>query len=99
MYDAIRWLSLRRPDLTPVLDRLDTPTLLATAQDDPMWTVPAAQGAAAHLRNGTMTILPGAGHIGPMLRRTPEAADLITAFSREPDTTIATRRAEIAAAG
>jgi pimeloyl-ACP methyl ester carboxylesterase len=99
MYDAIRWLSLRRPDLTPVLDRLDTPTLLVTAQDDPMWTVSAAQTAAAHLRHGTMTIVPGAGHIGPMLSRTPAAADLITAFWREPGITITARRAEIAAAG
>ncbi len=40
MYDAIRWLSLRRPDLTPALGRLDTPTLLATAQDDPIVTMP-----------------------------------------------------------
>ena len=69
MYDAIRWLSLRRTDLTPVLDRLDIPTLLVTAQDDPMWTVPAARAAAADLSHGTMAILPGAGHVGPLLYR------------------------------
>ena len=97
MYDAIRWLSLSRPDLAPVLDQLGTPTLLITGQHDPMWTVPAARAAAAHLRHGTMTVLPGAGHIGPVLDRTPAAADLITAFWREPDATIAARRATIAA--
>ena len=47
MFDAIRWLSLRRPDLTPVLDRLETPTLLTTNADDPMWTVAAAPDVAA----------------------------------------------------
>ncbi len=97
MYDAIRWLSLSRQDLAPVLDQLGTPTLLITGQDDPMWTVPAARAAAARLRHGTMTVLPGAGHIGPVLDRTPAAADLITAFWREPEATITTRRATIAA--
>ena len=97
MYDAIRWLSLSRPDLTPVLGQLGTPTLIITGQDDPMWTVPAARAAAAHLRHGTMTVLPGAGHIGPLIHRTPAAADLITAFWREPDATITTQRATIAA--
>ena len=95
MHDAIRWLSLTRPDLTPVLEKLDAPTLLTTGQDDPMWTVPAAQAAASHLHHGTTAILPGAGHIGPLLHRAPAAADLITAFWREPDATIATQRAAI----
>jgi pimeloyl-ACP methyl ester carboxylesterase len=94
MYDAVRWLSLSRPDLTPVLDQLRTPTLLVTGQDDPMWTIPAARAAAAHLRHGTMTVLPGAGHIGPVLHRTPAAAELITAFWRDPDGTIAAQRAD-----
>ncbi len=98
MYDAIRWLSLRRPDLTPVLERLDTPTLLITGQDDRMWTVPAVRAAAAHLRHGAMSVLPGAGHLGPLFHRTPEATDLITAFWRGPDATITTLRATMAAA-
>jgi len=98
MYDAVRWLSLRRLDLTPVLDRLDTPTLIATARDDPMWTIPAAQAAATQLRNGTMAILPGAGHVGPLLQATPAAANLITSFWREPDITMATQRATLAGA-
>ncbi len=94
MFDAIRWLSLSRPDLTPVLDRLDTPTLLVTGQDDPMWTIPAARAAAAHLRHGTMAMLPGAGHIGPLLHPAP-AAELIAGFWREPDATISACRATI----
>jgi pimeloyl-ACP methyl ester carboxylesterase len=97
MYDAVRWLSLRRRDLTPVLDRLDTPTLLTTGPDDPMWTTAAAHAAAAHLHHGAMAILPGAGHVGPLLQATPTAAELITAFWRQPDTTI-TRQATLTGA-
>ena len=93
MYDAVRWLSLRRPDLTPVLERLDTPTLLVTAKIDPMLTISAARAAAAQLRHGTVAILPGTGHIGPLLAATPEAAELISAFWREPGSTIAAQQA------
>jgi pimeloyl-ACP methyl ester carboxylesterase len=84
MVDAIRWLSLGRPDLTPVLDRLETPTLLTTNADDPMWTVAAAQAAAAHLRNGALAILPGSGHIGPLLQAAPDVVALLTEFWRDP---------------
>ena len=84
MFDAIRWLSLGRPDLTPVLDRLETPTLLTTNADDPMWTIAAAQAAAAHLRNGALAILPGSGHIGPLLQAAPDVAATLTAFWRDP---------------
>lgn len=101
MSDAIRWLSLRRPDLTPVLDRLGTPTLLTTGPDDPMWTRAAARAAAARLRNGALVILPGSGHIGPLLQAAPAVASLVTAFWRDPDATIARHRSQAgrAAAG
>jgi len=46
----------------------------------------------------TLAILPGAGHIGPLLRRPPATADLITAFWREPEATITALRCAIAAA-
>ncbi|MGS0684430.1 alpha/beta fold hydrolase [Nakamurella sp. GG22] len=97
MYDAIRWLSLTRPNLTSVLEGLDVPTVLATGQDDPMWTVQAARAAAVHLPQGTMTILPGAGHVGPLLHRTPAAGELISAFWHDPNGTIATHRAAMSA--
>jgi len=45
MFDAIRWLSLRRSDLTPALGRSGTPTLLTTGPDDPRWTMTAARAA------------------------------------------------------
>jgi hypothetical protein len=92
MFDAIRWLSLGRPDLTPVLDRLETPTMLSTNADDPMWTIAAARAAASHLRNGTLAIFPGSGHIGPLLQAAPDVVDLLTAFWRDPHAAIARQR-------
>lgn len=89
MYAAVRWLSLRRPDLTPVLARLDTPTLLTTGIDDPMWTVADARAAAAQLRRGALVILPGAGHIGPLLQAATAVVDLVTRFWQDPDSALA----------
>jgi pimeloyl-ACP methyl ester carboxylesterase len=94
MFDAIRWLSLRRTDLGPVLGRLETPTLLTTNADDVMWTVAAARAAAAHLRNGALAILPGSGHIGPLLQAAPEVVTLVTAFWRDPQATITRHRTQ-----
>jgi pimeloyl-ACP methyl ester carboxylesterase len=92
MYAAIRWLSLRRPDLAPVLDHLGTPTLLTTGTSDPMWTTTDARAAAAHLTRGALVILPGAGHIGPLLHAAPTVVELVTAFWRDPDATLAAQR-------
>jgi pimeloyl-ACP methyl ester carboxylesterase len=88
MYDAVRWLSLARRDLTDVLDRLKTPTLLTTGHHDPMWTTQAARSAASHLHNGALVILPGSGHVGPLLQAPDAVAELVTTFWREPDHTI-----------
>ena len=101
MFDAIRWLSLRRSDLTAVLGRLGTPTLLTTGPDDPMWTMTAASAAAAHLRNGALVMLPGSGHVGPLMQAAPAVVTLVTAFWRDPQATIARHRSEVdrAAAG
>ena len=94
MSDAIRWLSLGRRDLTPELDRLGTPTLLTTGPDDPMWTTAAARAAVGHLRNGALVILPGSGHIGPLLQAAPAVAGLVTEFWRDPQATIAQHRSQ-----
>ena len=86
MFDAIRWLSLRRPDLTAQLDRINRPTLLTTGADDPGWTIAAAQSAVDRLHSGALVITPGNGHIGPVLR--PELVELIARFWRDPDGTV-----------
>lgn len=92
MHAAIGWLSLARPDLTPVLDRLDTPTLLTTGANDPMWTTGNARAAAAHLTNGALVILPGAGHVGPLLQAAPDLVHLVTTFWSDPAASVAHHR-------
>ena len=84
MYDATRWLSLARRDLTPVLPRVVAPTLLTTGTDDPMWTVTDARSAVGHLRHGALVVLPGEGHIGPLLRAVPEVAEVVTRLWGDP---------------
>lgn len=91
-----RWVSLARPDLTPLLDAIGTPTLLTTGADDPMWTTGNALAAADHLSRGALAILPGAGHIGPLLQAPADVADLVTIFWREPAAQL-TRHRETAA--
>jgi pimeloyl-ACP methyl ester carboxylesterase len=92
MSDAIRWLSLRRRDLSPELDSLEVPTLLTTGPHDPMYTIADARAAAVRLRTGTLAILPGAGHIGPLLRAAPAVAELVTTFWRSPQAIVAEHR-------
>lgn len=92
MYAAIRWLSLRRPDLTPVLDTISTPTLLTTGAHDPMWTTTNARAGAAHLPHGELVILPGNGHIGPLLQAPSDVAALVTGFWHDPAAQLAHHR-------
>jgi pimeloyl-ACP methyl ester carboxylesterase len=89
MYAAIRWLSLARPDLTSVLDTIGTPALLTTGSHDPMWTTSDTRAAAAHLTHGAPVILPGAGHIGPLLQAPSHVAGLVTQFWRDPAAQVA----------
>ena len=91
MFDAIRWLSLRRPDLAAALDRIDIPTLLTTGPDDLGWTTTDARSAVGHLRNGALVITPGDGHIGPILRSS--LAKFILEFWRDPDEAVGEQRA------
>jgi pimeloyl-ACP methyl ester carboxylesterase len=97
MYDAIRWLSLTRADLAPVLAVLETPTVLTTATDDPMWTIPAARAATASLPNGALVVLPGSGHVGPLFQSAPEVADLVLEFWRDPRAVIAAHQPQSSA--
>lgn len=89
MYTAIRSVSLGRPDLTPVLGTIATPALLTTGAHDPMWTTSNARAAASRLINGALVLLPGAGHIGPLLQAPTDVADLVTGFWRDPATQLA----------
>jgi pimeloyl-ACP methyl ester carboxylesterase len=96
MHAAIRGFSLARPDLTSTLAQIAAPTLLTTGVDDPMWTAASAASAVADLRDGALAILPGAGHVGPLLQAAPAVIDLVTAFWREPGAAVAGRRGRAA---
>ena len=78
MLDAIGWLSLRRRDLTPQLDRSRTPTL-PTNPCDPEWTTAAASAAPP---DGALVILPGSDRLGPLLPTAPAVAGLVTLLAR-----------------
>jgi pimeloyl-ACP methyl ester carboxylesterase len=93
MFDAVRWLSLQRQDLTPTLHRIERPTLVTTGPDDPMWTIASARDAAGRLPFGALVILPGSGHIGPLLQSAPVLGDLIIDFWRDPTATVSSRSA------
>jgi pimeloyl-ACP methyl ester carboxylesterase len=66
--------------------------MLTTGTSDPMWTTTNANAAAAHLSRGALVVLPGAGHIGPLLQAVRVVVELVTAFWQDPDASIADRR-------
>ncbi|HEX7993036.1 MAG TPA: alpha/beta fold hydrolase [Streptosporangiaceae bacterium] len=96
MSRAIGSVSLHRPDLTPLLGKISTPTLICAAADDPSWTPADAARAAGRLPNGASVILPGAGHIAPLFEAEPALAELLTAFWANPDAVITRQRAAAA---
>jgi pimeloyl-ACP methyl ester carboxylesterase len=80
MSEAIRCISLDRPDLGPVLARVQAPTLFVAVEGDPMWTPEQARAAAANLPHATTLVLPGRGHLSPLFDGAAELAAEVTAF-------------------
>jgi pimeloyl-ACP methyl ester carboxylesterase len=97
MSGAIGSVSLRRPDLTPLLPSITTPVLICAAADDPNWTPADAASAAGRLPNGASVILPGSGHIAPLFEAASAVADLLTAFWANPGAVVTRQRAGAAA--
>jgi len=97
MSGAIGSVSLRRPDLTPLLSEISAPALLCAAAGDPYWTPADAAAAASRLPHGAAAVLPGAGHIAPLFEAAPAMADLLTAFWADPPAVVARHRAGAAA--
>jgi pimeloyl-ACP methyl ester carboxylesterase len=97
MHTAIASVSLARPDLAPALKVAATPMLITTGRNDPMWTVAQAEAAIRHLPHAALVILPGAGHIGPLLQAPEALIDLATAFWRNPAQTVASHRSQAVA--
>ncbi|HSF26854.1 MAG TPA: alpha/beta hydrolase [Actinomycetes bacterium] len=88
----VAWGSLAmaaRPDTTPVLAKVDVPTLVLTADEDTLIPPSFSEAMAAALKNGsaptTYVVVPGAGHMSAMERPEPVAAalrDLVSASEK-----------------
>lgn len=97
MANAVRSASLGRPDITDVLPNVVAPTLMVTGQDDTMWTPAEARDAAAQLPSGACVIVPGAGHVAPLLQSAAAMIELIEVFWRDPAAFVAREAQAIAA--
>jgi pimeloyl-ACP methyl ester carboxylesterase len=84
--------SFSRPDLAPALASVRTPTVLVAAADDPLCTPAAARAAAAHLPAGAAVVLPGGGHVGPLLQSAPLLVETVTAVWHDPAGFVAAHR-------
>ncbi|SDZ53755.1 Pimeloyl-ACP methyl ester carboxylesterase [Asanoa ishikariensis] len=78
MRQAIRSISLDRPDATDRLAAIKAPTLMTTGADDPMCTPTDTKAWAARIPDGHDVVLKGAGHLAPLFD--PHTADVITDF-------------------
>jgi pimeloyl-ACP methyl ester carboxylesterase len=76
--NAVRSISLNRPDLTPLLSDVDAPTLVVTGSDHPGLTPQQAQHAAATLKRGRAAVIDDSAYLLPL-----EAPERTIALVRE----------------
>ena len=76
--EAVRSISIGRPDLVPELPRVQCPTLFVAGGDDLMWPPALAASQAARIPGARCETLAGAAHLGP-LERPAETAALLRA--------------------
>jgi pimeloyl-ACP methyl ester carboxylesterase len=84
MYAAMRSVMLRRPSLLPLLPALLAPTLFVGIIDDAYSSQQETREMAGLLPRGACTILPGSGHVAPLLQQAPALADVLTGFWHDP---------------
>jgi len=82
LYRAMRSVMLNRRDLTSALAAVTAPTLMVAGADDAMWTSDQARGAAAVLSRGTYCVVPGGGHVAPLLEGASALTEVLTTFWR-----------------
>ena len=86
-YWTMRSVMLHRPDLRPRLPGISTPTLMALAAADPYNDEEEARRAAGSMPHGACAIVPGSGHVGPVVKASPELRELIGSWwARTPET-------------
>jgi pimeloyl-ACP methyl ester carboxylesterase len=83
LYLAMRSVMLNRRDLTPAFGAVTVPTLVVAGADDAMWTSDQARAAASLPSRGTFCVVPGGGHVAPLLEGASALTDVLTTFWRE----------------
>ncbi|WP_247048899.1 alpha/beta fold hydrolase [Arthrobacter rhizosphaerae] len=79
-YWAMRSVMLRRPDLRPILPRLQVPTLMLAARDDSLNDPEEAERAARTVPDGRFARVSGGGHVAPLLIAPAEVAQHVLTF-------------------
>jgi pimeloyl-ACP methyl ester carboxylesterase len=80
MHNAMHSVMLGRPDLLHLLPKIDVPTRFVAVKDDPLAPVENAEAAARLLPHGSTSVIPGRGHVAPLLQSAPELAETIVNF-------------------
>lgn len=77
--NAVKSISLGREDLSPLLPRIDVPTLMITGADDKGWTPDQQEAAIATVSDGRSAVVSDAAYLAP-LEQPAAIADLLTRF-------------------
>jgi pimeloyl-ACP methyl ester carboxylesterase len=83
LYLAMRSVMLNRRDLTSALGAVIAPTLVVAGADDALWTSGQAQDAASVPSRGTYCVVPGGGHVAPLLEGASALTEVLTTFWRQ----------------
>lgn len=82
-YWAMQSVMMHRPDLRPVLPRLQVPVLMLAGRDDALLDAEEAERAALSARDGRFGRVTGAGHVAPLLVAPREVTERVLAFWSE----------------
>jgi pimeloyl-ACP methyl ester carboxylesterase len=83
LYRAMRSVMLNRRDLASALAAVTAPTLVVAGADDAMWTSDQARAAAEVPSRGTCCVVPGGGHVAPLLEGASALTEVLTTFWRD----------------
>jgi pimeloyl-ACP methyl ester carboxylesterase len=73
-----------RPDVTPLLPQIRTPTLLVAGEHDGISTPDEMRGIAAQIPNAQFAVIPAAGHMSPLENPSAFNAALKSFLDRHP---------------
>lgn len=79
-YWSMQSVMLRRPDLRPVLARLQVPTLVLAGRNDELLDLAEAERAARSVPDGRFAKVTGAGHVAPLYVAPGEVTRQILSF-------------------